>query len=75
MGYSSASSGSSRNGEGQVLPSRLIDPRKLSVLLKQKFGRRGTGYKVEMRHNTYRIYSQRPLSPNELNGCYYGSCR
>ncbi|KAF4878515.1 hypothetical protein CGCSCA1_v002205 [Colletotrichum siamense] len=60
---------------GQVLPSRLVDPRKLSSLLKQKFGSRGVGYRVEMRHNTYRIYAQKKLSPNELNDCYYGQCR
>ncbi|OBR16366.1 hypothetical protein CH63R_01546 [Colletotrichum higginsianum IMI 349063] len=52
-----------RNEEKLVVPARQVDPQKLSVLLKQKFGEMGLSYRVEMRHNSYRIYAQRPLSP------------
>ncbi|TID04877.1 hypothetical protein CDEST_03796 [Colletotrichum destructivum] len=64
-----------RNEEKLVVPARQVDPQKLSVLLKQKFGEMGLSYRVEMRHNSYRIYAQRPLSPGELTNCFYSRCR
>ncbi|KAI1325129.1 hypothetical protein F5Y16DRAFT_378905 [Xylariaceae sp. FL0255] len=47
------------------VPTSGVDPTRLSSLLKGKFGR--GGYRIEMRHSTYRVYAKYGLPEDEYS--------
>ncbi|KAI4861451.1 hypothetical protein F4820DRAFT_433760 [Hypoxylon rubiginosum] len=43
-----------------AIPTRNVDPARLSNILRNKFGR--GGFRIEMRHCTYKVYANYQLT-------------
>ncbi|KAI8965301.1 hypothetical protein F5Y11DRAFT_344743 [Daldinia sp. FL1419] len=51
-----------------VISARNIDPARLSGELKTIFGR--GGYRIEMRHSTYKVYGNSTLTEDDFTQLY-----